>query len=185
MRLPDQYDTILLEDGINISKGQKQLLTIARAMIKDSPLLILDEATSSVDTRTELVIQKAVELGAEGVIPVEMSRCVVKVEEKKKKSKQSRWQAISESAAKQSKRTVIPEVFEIMSFKNALKMAEEMDLFIVPYESKEGMKSTKNALSKMQKGMKVGILIGPEGGFDEKEIAKGLKSFRLKCDYLH
>lgn len=120
--------------------------------------------------KMELVIQKAVELGAEGVIPVEMSRCVVKVEEKKKKSKQSRWQAISESAAKQSKRTVIPEVFEIMSFKNALKMAEEMDLFIVPYESKEGMKSTKNALSKMQKGMKVGILIGPEGGFDEKEI---------------
>lgn len=120
--------------------------------------------------KMELVIQKAVELGVEGVIPVEMSRCVVKVEEKKKKSKQSRWQAISESAAKQSKRTVIPEVFEIMSFKNALKMAEEMDLFIVPYESKEGMKSTKKALSKMQKGMKVGILIGPEGGFDEKEI---------------
>ena len=120
--------------------------------------------------KMELVIQKAVELGAEGVIPVEMSRCVVKIEDKKKKSKQARWQAISESAAKQSKRTVIPEVFEIMSYKNALKMAEEMDLFIVPYESKEGMKSTKNALSKMKSGMKVGILIGPEGGFDEKEI---------------
>jgi 16S rRNA (uracil1498-N3)-methyltransferase len=120
--------------------------------------------------KMELVIQKAVELGAEGIIPVEMSRCVVKVEEKKKKSKQARWQAISESAAKQSKRTVIPEVFEIMSYKNALKMAEEMDVFIVPYESKDGMESTKNALSKIKKGMKVGILIGPEGGFDEKEI---------------
>lgn len=120
--------------------------------------------------KMELVIQKAVELGVECVIPVEMSRCVVKIEDKKKKSKQARWQAISESAAKQSKRTVIPEVFDILSYKNALKMAEEMDLFIVPYESKEGMKSTKNALSKMKSGMKVGILIGPEGGFDEKEI---------------
>lgn len=120
--------------------------------------------------KMELVIQKAVELGAEGIIPVEMSRCVVKVEEKKKKSKQARWQAISESAAKQSKRTVIPEVYEIMSYKNALKMAEGMDVFIVPYESKDGMESTKNALSKIKKGMKVGILIGPEGGFDEKEI---------------
>ncbi len=120
--------------------------------------------------KMELVIQKAVELGAEGIIPVEMSRCVVKVEEKKKKSKQARWQAISESAAKQSKRTVIPTVYDITSYKNALKMAEEMDLFIVPYESKDGMESTKKALSQMKSGMKVGILIGPEGGFDEKEI---------------
>lgn len=59
MRLPDQYDTILLEDGINISKGQKQLLTIARAMLLDSNLLILDEATSNVDTKTEVEIQSA------------------------------------------------------------------------------------------------------------------------------
>ena len=120
--------------------------------------------------KMELIIQKTVELGVECVIPVEMNRCVVKIDDKKKKSKQQRWQAISESAAKQSKRTVIPEVFEIMSYKNALKMAEEMDLFIVPYESKDGMSSTKNALSEMKNGMKVGILIGPEGGFDEKEI---------------
>ncbi|MBQ8182834.1 MAG: 16S rRNA (uracil(1498)-N(3))-methyltransferase [Clostridia bacterium] len=120
--------------------------------------------------KMELVIQKAVELGAVGIIPVEMNRCVVKIDDKKKKSKQARWQAISESAAKQSKRTVIPEVFEIMSYKNALKKAEKMDLFIVPYESKDGMESTKNALFKMKKGMSVGILIGPEGGFEEKEI---------------
>ena len=58
--LPKGYDT-LINDNINISEGQKQQLTIARAMIKDAPLLILDEATSSVDTRTELVIQKAMD----------------------------------------------------------------------------------------------------------------------------
>lgn len=59
MRLPEGYDTILNEDGVNISKGQKQLLTIARAMLLDAHMLILDEATSNVDTRTEQQIQHA------------------------------------------------------------------------------------------------------------------------------
>ncbi len=58
-RLPDGYQTILTDDGTNISKGQKQLLTIARAMLLDAHMLILDEATSNVDTRTEQQIQKA------------------------------------------------------------------------------------------------------------------------------
>ncbi len=59
MRLPQGYDTILADDAANISKGQKQLLTIARAMLMDTPMLILDEATSNVDTRTEQVVQQA------------------------------------------------------------------------------------------------------------------------------
>jgi ATP-binding cassette subfamily B protein len=58
-RLPDGYNTIVNEDGLNISKGQKQLLTIARAMLLDAKMLILDEATSNVDTRTEIKIQQA------------------------------------------------------------------------------------------------------------------------------
>lgn len=57
--LPDGYDTILNEEGSNISQGQRQLLTIARAILADSPIMILDEATSSVDTRTEVFIQQA------------------------------------------------------------------------------------------------------------------------------
>ena len=58
-RLPDGYDTLLSDDGVNISKGQKQLITIARAMLADSRMLILDEATSNVDSRTEIKIQQA------------------------------------------------------------------------------------------------------------------------------
>lgn len=57
--LPDGYNTLLSDDGVNISKGQKQLITIARAMLADSPVLILDEATSNVDSRTEIKIQEA------------------------------------------------------------------------------------------------------------------------------
>src|SRR4029453_19251847 len=57
--LPDNYDTAITEDAANLSEGQKQLLTIARAFLADPAILILDEATSSVDTRTEVLIQKA------------------------------------------------------------------------------------------------------------------------------
>ena len=64
--LPDGYNMVLNEEASNISQGQKQLLTIARAFLKDPKLLILDEATSSVDTRTELLIQKAMEKLMEG-----------------------------------------------------------------------------------------------------------------------
>ena len=120
--------------------------------------------------KLELIIQKTVELGISGIIPVEMSRCVVKLDDKKKNSKVSRWQSIAESAAKQSKRNVIPEVFDVLSYKEALKKAKDLDLLLVPYESKNGMKDTADALSVIKSGMKIGILIGPEGGFDDKEI---------------
>ncbi|MCD8286988.1 MAG: ABC transporter ATP-binding protein/permease [Clostridia bacterium] len=65
-RLPQGYDTVLTDNAVNISKGQKQLLTIARAMLLDSPMLILDEATSNVDTRTEQTIQQAMRLLMQG-----------------------------------------------------------------------------------------------------------------------
>lgn len=64
--LPQGYDTYLTDNAVNISKGQKQLLTIARAMLSDSPMLILDEATSNVDTRTEQIIQSAMTSLMEG-----------------------------------------------------------------------------------------------------------------------
>ena len=57
--LPDGYNTVLSDDGVNISKGQKQLITIARAFLANTPILILDEATSNVDSRTEIQIQNA------------------------------------------------------------------------------------------------------------------------------
>lgn len=120
--------------------------------------------------KLELIIQKCTELGVSEITPTEMNRCVVKLEEKKKKNKVERWQAICESAAKQSKRSIIPTVNQPIPFKNALQKASELDLVLVPYESKNGMQDTKKALSLIKPGMSIGIIIGPEGGFDEKEI---------------
>lgn len=122
--------------------------------------------------KMELIIQKTVELGVHTITPVEMSRCVVKIEEKKKKSKQARWQSISESAAKQSKCNSIPQINEVTSFNCMLEKIKDFDVFLVPYESKNGMKDTNSALKEIKRGMNVGILIGPEGGFSESEIEK-------------
>ena len=126
--------------------------------------------------KLELIIQKATELGVHKIIPVEMNRCVVKLDGKKKASKTARWQAIAESAAKQSKRTLVPEVEQPLSYGEALKKASELDLLLVPYDSKRGMQDTADALSLIKKGSSVGILIGPEGGFENSEVEKAFAS---------
>ena len=120
--------------------------------------------------KMEFIIQKAVELGVYAVIPTEMNRCVVKLDDKKKKSKVDRWQSISESAAKQSKRNFIPKVFDVLPYKQALKMASELDMLLVPYENEEGMSATVQALCELKDCKSVGIFIGSEGGFDDNEI---------------
>ena len=120
--------------------------------------------------KMELIIQKAVELGVYSITPIEMKRCIVKLDDKKKKSKQTRWQAISDSAAKQSKRNTIPEINETVSYKAALNAAKELDLLLVPYENEDGILSTKEALAELKEAKSVGIIIGPEGGFDDAEI---------------
>ncbi len=124
--------------------------------------------------KMEYIIQKCVELGVFGIIPVQMKHCVVKLDDKKAKGKQTRWQSISESAAKQSKRNIIPEIMDVCSFDRALDFAKTLDLIIVPYENKEGMNSTAQALSRLRNVKSVGIFIGPEGGFEKQEIEKAL-----------
>ena len=126
--------------------------------------------------KMEYIIQKCVELGVFAIVPVEMKHCIVKLDDKKAKSKQTRWQSISESAAKQSKRNIIPEVMDVCSFDKAVDFAKTLDLILVPYENKEGMTATVEALSELKNVKSVGIFIGPEGGFEKQEIEKTLKA---------
>ena len=120
--------------------------------------------------KMELIIQKAVELGVYEIIPVATKRAVVKLDEKKSKSKIARWQAISEAAAKQSKRAIIPTVADVLSFKEALKDCQKAEIKVIPYELAEGMDKTKEIISGLKPGQDVAIFIGPEGGFEDGEI---------------
>ena len=122
--------------------------------------------------KMELIIQKAVELGVYEIIPVAMKNCVVKLDAKKAENKVKRWQAIAESAAKQSKRTVIPRVQMPVSWKEAQAMAKELDVTLVPYENERGMAATREIISGIEDGATIGVMIGPEGGFAEEEIAQ-------------
>ena len=121
--------------------------------------------------KMELVVQKNVELGIRRIVPVATKRAVVKLDAKKAEAKVRRWNSISESAAKQSKRTVIPEVSPVMTFKEAVDSAADFDCKLFPYENAEGMAFTRQVLSGVKPGTRTAIFIGPEGGFDEEEVA--------------
>ena len=126
--------------------------------------------------KMELIIQKAVELGAYSVVPVSTRRCVVKLDNKKAEKKVSRWQQIAESAAKQSKRMLVPEVHSVMTFKEALAYAKELDVLLIPYELAKGMKETKELIQSIEPGKSIGVFIGPEGGFEEQEVADAMEA---------
>lgn len=126
--------------------------------------------------KMELIVQKAVELGVYRIIPVATKRCVVKLDGKKAETKVSRWQGIAEAAAKQSKRAIIPQITEVMSFGAAVRMASDMGVRLIPYELAEGMDRTRELLEQITPGADVAVFIGPEGGFDESEIALAMEN---------
>lgn len=120
--------------------------------------------------KMELIVQKTVELGVCKIIPVAMKRCVTKLEDKKALSRVARWQGIAEAAAKQSRRGIIPEVLSVMSFPDAVKLASEMEVKLIPYEMAEDMEHTREIIGSLKPGQRIAVFIGPEGGFEEAEI---------------
>ena len=126
--------------------------------------------------KMELIIQKAVELGVHQVIPVSCKRAVVKLDEKKAKSKIARWQGIAEAAAKQSKRGIIPQVKDVMTMKEAIVYSGQCQVKLIPYELAEGMEKTKEIISSLKPGEDVAIFIGPEGGFEEAEVQTAMEN---------
>lgn len=176
-------EELLLSDG----EGKDYHCRI-EAFSEDLEDLIVCEILDTTTSRTELparfylfqglpkadkfehIIQKSVELGVYEIIPVETARCVVKYDEKKQKNKGERWQKIAESAAKQSKRGIVPEVKPVMKFQDALAYAKELDMVLIPYENFKDMKTTKETIARIEAGMQIGIFIGPEGGFEQEEV---------------
>jgi len=119
----------------------------------------------------ELIIQKCTELGVKEYTPASLNRCIVKLNGKDEQKKVERWQKISEVAAKQSKRNVIPKVNNILKLDEVVKLIQEYDIMLVAFEEEKN-NSIKQELVKLDKNqnLKIGILIGPEGGIEREEI---------------
>lgn len=115
--------------------------------------------------KMEYIIQKSVELGVYDITPVEMKRCVVKLDDKDKNKKVSRWQKISEVAAKQCGRDIIPEIKDIINVKKLCNLIESYDIVLVAYENekentlKEEIESIKENTKYDKDKLKIGIVI--------------------------
>lgn len=129
--------------------------------------------------RMETIVEKTVELGVTKIVPVAMRYCVVRLDEKKAGKKRERWQLLAESAAKQSKRSRVAEIAPVVPFAEAIREFLRCDLRLVPYENARGMTGTKEVLSALEPQGRIGILIGPEGGFAPEELSEVEQDARL------
>ncbi len=124
--------------------------------------------------KMETVITKSVELGASRIVPVATTRAVVKLEGAREDKKIARWNSISEAAAKQSKRAIIPEVSKILTLSEVLDDCSDFEVKLIPYEmlDPDFMDETRKAIADIKPGDRVAIFIGPEGGFTKEEMAQ-------------
>lgn len=181
------------EDTLEICNNQTQENFLCKIeIIKNEEVIcnIIEKIQKSVEPKTyvhiyqglpksdkmELIIQKAVELGVSEITPTNMTRCIVKLNGKDEKKKIERWQKISEVAAKQCGRGIIPQINNIISVKDVCNLCNKYDILLVAYENekentlKKEIDNIKNTFTK--KEISIGILIGPEGGIDENELEK-------------
>ena len=168
---------------VSVAGGDNYICQVSDYLDKDLEVTVVEKVPSTElpnkiylfqaipkGDRMETIIEKCVELGAYEIIPVEMKNCIVKLDNKKKKSKVERYQAIAKSAAEQSKRSIIPNVHAVMCFKEAFEYAKTLDVLLLSYESKNGMQDTFDMLEDLRAGQSIGVFIGPEGGFSSDEI---------------
>lgn len=124
--------------------------------------------------KMELIIQKSVELGVDAITPVEMKRCVVKLDGKDKIKKIDRWQKIAEVAAKQSGRDIIPKICNVKNIKEIVEDFSGFDIVLLCYENEKDL-FLKQALKEVKQinentELKIAVIIGPEGGIDISEV---------------
>lgn len=177
-------DNIEITDNSNQKNYRCQIEQVEKEYIKTKIIEELQENTESKIKVTvyqglpkaekmELIIQKSVELGVYDITPVEMKRCIVKLKDKDKEKKIQRWQKISEVAAKQCGREIIPVINDIIEVKEISSLVNEYDMLIVAYEQEQTvtLKEKLLEIKKLNKEeLKIAIVIGPEGGLDEKEV---------------
>lgn len=120
--------------------------------------------------KMELVIQKAVELGAVEIVPVSCKRAIVRLDRKKAEKKVRRWNEIAKNAARQSKRSMVPVVSDVMSFAEAVEYGKSMDMLLIPYEDAKGIAHSRKVVASVKGKGSLGIYIGPEGGFETSEV---------------
>lgn len=156
-------------------RNDSVFLSIEKEQITDTELkgkIYLFQGLPKKD-KMELIIQKAVELGVYEIVPVMTRRTVVKLEDAKKEQKKlERWQAIAESAAKQSGRGIIPKITKVYDFSEALEYGRDLNVKLIPYENEKGIAFTREVLESVTPTDSVGVFVGPEGGFEEKEVGK-------------
>ena len=123
----------------------------------------------------EYIIQKSVELGVSEITPLNMKRCVVKIDIKDESKKIQRWNKISEVAAKQCGRNIIPKVNSVAKIKEIGDLCNDYDIILVAYEGEKNNKLKKvlkelKSIYNTDKILKTAIVIGPEGGIDKEEV---------------
>lgn len=169
-KIEDDKIECIIKEKIESNSEPKNKVTIFQGLPKSDKM--------------EYVIQKSVELGVYDITPVEMKRCVIKLKEKDKLKKLERWQKISEVAAKQSGRDIIPKINNIINIKNICDIIDDYDVILVAYEE-EKENSLKNELKKIKQDeiKKIGVIIGPEGGLEKEDVellkSKGAKIVTL------
>lgn len=120
--------------------------------------------------KMELIVQKMVELGVHRIVPVMTARTIVKLDAGRAAKKTERYRMIAESAAKQSGRGLVPEVTEPVTYSQAIELAKQLDMNIIPYEEAEGLAYSREVIGRVSGKRSLGIFIGPEGGFTKEEV---------------
>ena len=131
--------------------------------------------------KMELIIQKSVELGVSEITPTNMSRCIVKLDSKDARKKVERWQKISEVAAKQSGRDIIPKINNICNLNEVIEQCKDYDVILLAYENEKDNKlkyeiEKLKTLQKEKNNLKIAVIIGPEGGIATEEVDKAKKN---------
>lgn len=155
-----------------------RLLSVKQSESELPVRVILFQGLPKAD-KMDFIVQKTVEMGVAEIVPVQMHRSIVKLAGDKRRKRIERWQSIAGAAAGQSKRAMIPQVHDLLTYREALQYAASAaDLVLVPYEAMadEAGSGTRSLLEGLQPGQTAAVFVGPEGGFEESEIEAALES---------